>query len=854
MTVPVSHALVVAGVVSYDYLVYPDMNTPDGTSTSISADGEDASQLVIRTGAADLVAQLLTAAAPQWGFEVLGPALQPPRSTCLKHNASSIVDLGRRESNDGPFSSLRVVRKRQIGKPPVWHSPPVEQAEAAKASTVIISGSGEALHDVEPALDFLQRIRPRYIIHHMTRPLATGPLWDIIRDGPRIREGIPDPDHLAVIIDAKDLRAEGISLSRSLSWEATTEDFVRNLGSNGRLDTLVTCPNLIVRFGNEGLIHHRGRDAVDPKLYFHPRSIEKDMSTLEGGHMIGLASAFTAGFALGFADSSPPNCERAIRLGISAARDMDSTGFVSNPIDEAPDYPIDATVDTLAPEKRFAVVSVPSGRISSGDSWNIFDAVTGDPAEVARQIVTLGPEKALGRCPVQRFGQLLSVERNEQESLRAVVGAVEERLRSETGQPTSIAILGRDGSGKKFVASNLAQHFSVNDDVKQLTFNARLLRQEDLIALCHTIRDHTATGHLTVVCFENFEAILNPKHELLNDFLAIMRDGSFSDRGHVRSLGRPLLFFLVNQEPPTMDGTPTPTASEFRERRTVDDSLLLDHSHGVVRIAGPNQTGMHDKMFSIRRALMLRQMLKGKFPHLDKNGMIKIDEAVLHALLLVPSLKHGLRSLDKILSTSRLSGRFKFDVSALPPEEQIQLHVDGRTFMSFLRSPKLPATLRERLAQGLFEAYKIQRHAMARTPEEKEALESDPSLYDWDELAPELKESTRSQADDIPRKLRAVSCFMLDQDRNEPLVHVPAFTTEELDMLSEMEHERFNAERLQRQWRMGPRSSSKRTTPFLVPWKDLTQDWKDVDRVMVECVPRVLATAGWKIYRMQEDV
>lgn len=94
---------------------------------------------------------------------------------------------------------------------------------------------------------------------------------------------MPDPDHLAVIIDADDLREEGISLSRSLSWEQTTEDFVRNLGSNGRLDTLVTCPNLIVRFGNEGIIHHRGRDATDPKLYFHPRQVE---SYAKSGHMV----------------------------------------------------------------------------------------------------------------------------------------------------------------------------------------------------------------------------------------------------------------------------------------------------------------------------------------------------------------------------------------------------------------------------------------------------------------------------------------------------------------------------------------------------------------------------------------
>lgn len=53
--------------------------------------------------------------------------------------------------------------------------------------------------------------------------------------------------------------------------------------------------------------------------------------------------------------------------------------------------------------------------------------------------------------------------------------------------------------------------------------------------------------------------------------------------------------------------------------------------------------------------------------------------------------------------------------------------------------------------------------------------------------------------------------------------------------------------------RMGARNSKQRTTPFLVPWHDLTQEWKDVDRVMVECVPRVLATAGYRMYKMKEN-
>ncbi|WPG99166.1 Hypothetical protein R9X50_00197700 [Acrodontium crateriforme] len=859
-----SRSLLVAGAVSYDYLVYP-MTADDETDTRSSELHQygHAAQMVIRTGAADLVAQLLTAAAPKHGFQVLGPSLQAPAANSLKHNASAVVDLAADESAPSSSQHYSVVRLRHIGSPPLWHSPSIQEATAFPGGTVVITGSGEAFRNIEPALDFLQKVRPRYIVHHMTRPLATGPLWDLIRDGPRTRDGVPDPDFLAVIIDADDLRAEGIALSRSLSWEATAEDFVRNLGSNGLLDTLVTCPNLIVRFGTEGVIHHRGRDAVDPKLYYHPRAMECDQRSHHGkDQMVGLTSTFTAGFALGFADSKPPNSEKGLRLGIAAAREMAIREFVQSPLDGCPNYPVSQIMDSLVPDKKYAAVSIPSSNISSGDRWSIFDSVTGDPAEVARQIVAVGPDKALASCPVQRLSDLLVVERGEQESLRAIVGAIQERLDTATSKPTSIGIIGPAGAGKKFIASNLAKHISARTALQKLTYNARLLKSDELISACHNIRDSTASGTQTVVIFENFEAILEPGNALLNDFLVIMRDGKFTDRGHFCSLGAPLMFFLVNHDGNGAVGSPrpttpthmTPVATDFGAmKRAIDDSMLLDYLHGVVRVAGPNQTSPQDKLYPVRRAIMLRHLLKQKYPHLEVKGTMKVEEGVLHALLLVPSYKHGLRSLEKIISTSRLAGRNKFDVSALPPEEQIQLHVEGRIFMSYLRSPKLPPALREKLAEGLFETYKKRREVMAKTDEERKALLSDRSMRDWEDLAAELKESTRAQADDIPRKLRAVNCFMLEADRTEPLIRVPAFSEEDLDILSEMEHERFNAERLQRQWRMGPRNSKQRTTPFLVPWRDLTQEWRDVDRVMVECVPRILDKAGWKIYKMQND-
>lgn len=856
-----SRLLLVAGSVSYSYLLFPaDPTKSSHDPRDADRESEDISNLVIRTGGSSLVSQMLTAASPQHGIKVLGPQLAPPGANSLKHNASCVCDLTLDDLSLGQEPGYRVQQIRHIGKPPFWHSPDLTKAEVSPGSTVVITGSGEAFKDVEPALDFLLKVRPRYIIHHMTRPLARGKLWDIIRDGPKTRDGVPDPEFLAVLIDADDLRAEGIALSKALSWEATAEDFVRNLGSNGRLDTLVTCPNLIVRFGTEGVIYHRGRDAGDPVLYYNPRSMEGEWRSGADANMIDVASAFTAGLALGFADSKPPNCDNGIQYGISAANDLCRHRFVHSDFDDAPDYPIAQIMDGLRPDQHYTAVRIPSARISSGDKWSIFDSITGDPAELARQVVTNGPEKALAACPMQKFDKLLAIDRAEQESLRSVLDAITERLDAGSRGPTSIGVIGPAGSGKKYATANLASHVSTGRPVQKLSYNSRLLKFDSLVEACQAIRDHTANGDLTIVTFENFEVMLEPNNDLLKEMLVIMRDGNFTDRGHVHSLGAPLMFFIVNNElgsdidEPFPPPTPTsPRHADFAQVPNYDVSLLMDYLHGLVKVNGPNQNSPRDKTFCIRRAIMMRQLIQERHPHLEVKGRINIEEGVLHALLLVPKFKHGLRSLEKIISTSRLSGRTKFDVAALPPEEQIQLHVDGKIFMSYLRAPKLPPALRERLAEGMFEIYKQRRYDMAKSAEERQSLQDERSMRDWEDLPPELKESTRAQADDIPRKLRAVGCFMLNEERSAPLIRVPEFSVEQLDMLSEMEHERFNAERLQRQWRMGPRNSKQRTTPFLVPWRDLSQEWKDVDRVMVECVPNILRKNGWHIYRMKDE-
>ena len=85
----------------------------------------------------------------------------------------------------------------------------------------------------------------------------------------------------------------------------------------------------------------------------------------------------------------------------------------------------------------------------------------------------------------------------------------------------------------------------------------------------------------------------------------------------------------------------------------------------------------------------------------------------------------------------------------------------------------------------------------------------------------------------------------------EGAVAVDAFADDESVMLAELEHERFNAERLQRQWRLGPRAIDKRQSPFLVPWRDLGEDWKKLDVGAVKAIIPALRSVKKVVRRVR---
>ncbi|OCL10168.1 hypothetical protein AOQ84DRAFT_353668 [Glonium stellatum] len=844
--------IVIAGAVTNDWLTFPQ---PNGYDLDSEPWRDRDTRIVVRRGGVGLITALLNCSSPYHGHEIFGVDAEQLANHQFAEFVHSILDMAPVDDESEEPSIFKVERLRRIrNQTSYWHWPPVQLRNIEDPALLLIVDSSNGFKDIDAGLDLFRNVRPRYLLYKMARPLGAGVLWDEVRRGPFDEDGVRDPTRLVVVVNADDLRAEGIELSRHLSWERAAEDFVRQIGSNGRLDSLITCANLIVRFGCDGVIHHRGRDGTPPILYFDPMRAEGEFIQSNLGYMIGLTTAFTSALAIGILDEKGGGIELGIRLGFAAARRLAQIGFRISLVDGAPDYPLQDIVNNLEPDTRLASVRIPSADITAGSSWSILEDTMGDPAEIARHIVQIGPSAALGRVPTAHFGRLMTADRQEIESFRSIINLLNEYLAGPQTHPLCIGVFGPHGSGKAFAAVQVAKSAAEGRPVGRLEYNvSQFATLDDLAAAFQQIRDHTLAGSLPLVFFDTFDAAFGINLGWLRHFLVPMQSGRFSQRGQTHSLG-PAVFFFISSSFPTFTRFAAPIGYQEGDAEraafyAAKGPDFISCLRGYVDILGPDCADTRtDRMYPIRRALLLRALIERRAPSLKVGERLTIDDAVLNGLLMVPNYRHGARSLEQVLAMSTISGKKEFERAALPSEAQLNLHVDGKAFMDLVRYPRLPAALRETIAKSLYSVYRSQRRKLAQTEQEREALHADPAMGEWDDLAEELRESTRNQADDIPHKLRMVNCYMSREVKGR--ASVTAFTISELELLAEREHERWNMERLQKHWRVGPRESEGRAEPFLTPWRDLEEQWKDIDRATVGCVPRVLSRLNYQIYKL----
>jgi len=172
----------------------------------------------------------------------------------------------------------------------------------------------------------------------------------------------------------------------------------------------------------------------------------------------------------------------------------------------------------------------------------------------------------------------------------------------------------------------------------------------------------------------------------------------------------------------------------------------------------------------------------------------------------------------------------------------VQLPADVMTIRAFIgwESPRLAPDIQETIAKAIHDHYRHIRRGNAHN--------QDPSMAEWDKLPEYLKESSRQQAGHIFEKLSQIGCTVHKiTDRDIELI---TFTEGEVEIMAEMEHGRWNVERLLDGWMWSEiRDIMKKTSPYLAGWSELPNEVKEWDRELVRQIPEFLAKVGLEVHR-----
>jgi len=538
-----------------------------------------------------------------------------------------------------------------------------------------------------------------------------------------------------------------------------------------------------------------------------------------------------------------------VRKGLLISRRLFMQGFGN---DTKPDYPGTELFVAIQENElnKISDISIPNALVSETTDpsyWSILKELKGTILEdIAYDIVIKGGTTALTRVPICSFRNLKTVDRAEIESLRSIKNLIHEYVLSKSSiRPLSIAVFGAPGSGKSFGVTEVAESVAPGLIVR-LNFNVSQFKStSDLAAAFHRVRDIVLQGKIPLVFFDEFDTFFEIKLGWLKHFLEPMQDGTFRQGEFEHPIGKSIFvfaggiyhtfdaFYQENQKESEKERI------EFKNAKGPD---FISRLRGYVNILGPNQLDSNDTVFMIRRALLLRSMLERKAKQLfDSNNHVRIDEGVLRALIKTSNYRHGARSIEAIIEMSMLHNRSCWEQAFLPPKEQLKLHVDEEMFSRLMIRDVLLGAAREILAKAI--------HKEFRKNQKGKKKATDPSMRPWKNLRENLKESNRLLADHIPQKLRKIGCGFMPVIGQR--VKIFEFTKEEIEILAEMEHERWVLERLQDDWVYSKeRDVEKKKSPYLVPWKDLSEDVKEWDREAMRNLPKLLSSVKFEIYRL----
>jgi hypothetical protein len=699
------------------------------------------------------------------------------------------------------------------------------------------------------------KCRP-WIVLKTSVPAFHGDLWQLLIAN--------HAERLIVVMTVDDLRRKELQLLRRLSWERTAQDLVSEMRDSPALRALKQCQHVIVSFGTAGAMLLSRDDK--PRLVFDPSSMEGEWETRDRGSMIGYTSVMAAAVTHEIMIHPEwPQLVDALPRGIAGMRALYTEGFGKG------EQPVVATAHVaraaLSGEKIVAAAVV---KDTNAESWTILEdrlkhaaAISPDNDvkdvlyELAARVAVYGPEVALPDVPQLRIRNLFTVDRDEIESLGSIKGLLSEYMQRKPSKPFSIAVFGSPGSGKSFGVEEIAASVGGND-IKVLTFNlTQFAGPRDLHGAFHQVRDVSLKGQIPVVFWDEFDTKYGEQAlGWLRYFIGPMQDGLFQEDQITHPIGTSVFVFAGGTATNKDDFVKGPPNMDEDERKALKVPDFISRLKGFLDVTGPNhREGETDSHFLIRRAILLRSMIQKHCPDLfrkeGKRRVLQIDPGVLHAFLNTKLYRHGARSLESVIAMSALASRKHFDSSSLPPEPQLELHVE-LPFESLVQGLKFTHDVvrLEQLAAKAHDVFCETKKALGwqLRPVRNDAELHHDLLKPYADLPEREKEWNRASVRWIPKKIAAEG-FEVAPAGSGKAEDLPP---DAMERLAEMEHNLWMERKRAAGYEYGPVAmESPKRSPYLVPWSQLGENEKRVDHDLIAAIPAIVRIAGCILVRKQ---
>lgn len=313
--------------------------------------------------------------------------------------------------------------------------------------------------------------------------------------------------------------------------------------------------------------------------------------------------------------------------------------------------------------------------------------------------IVCGNEDKLREKTVFRLGELITSCPEYAHTLLCLISRIENHVNSGKGV-FSFSIFGGPGSGKSFVARRTAIAVDpAESKFERVTFNLSQFNEPArLVDAFKQIQTIGLRGKIPFVTWDEFDTFYNGKQAgWLSSFLMPMEDANFFDGMTSRALGKCVFVFVGGTFEDERDFREWASKDEGKELKAPDFHSRQDSSLTVPSldlVVGIDESIKRDDPAKLVRAIAIRRFLNLE-RHKERLGKIKsISQEVLAFLLHVP-LRHGMRSLERIITASELSKTTCFQIFHLAPLDVLQLHVDEskmnpyKSVMDFIDKIKL---------------------------------------------------------------------------------------------------------------------------------------------------------------------